>query len=160
MERNERSKGSEVAIFAAGCFWGVEEILRGIDGVKDTEVGYTGGTLQDPTYEDVIRGDTEHAEAIQITFDPEQISYEKLLDYFFRLHDPTTKNRSLDWVSATASAITSVGIGCPNEIVAGLSGPPHKWQSGAASPSSTRVWMDVREKLSPQSRHPTLAAVP
>ncbi len=95
MDRNEgaSSTGSEVAILAAGCFWGVEEILRGIDGVTDTEVGYTGGTLQNPTYEDVIRGDTEHAEAIQITFDPERISYEELLDYFFRLHDPTTKNK-------------------------------------------------------------------
>ena len=94
--RNRDNAGggqTEVAILAAGCFWGVQEILRGIDGVKDTKVGYTGGTLQEPTYEDVIRGDTEHAEAIQITFDPERISYEELLDYFFRLHDPTTRNK-------------------------------------------------------------------
>ncbi|MCH7549229.1 MAG: peptide-methionine (S)-S-oxide reductase MsrA [Candidatus Krumholzibacteriota bacterium] len=84
---------SESAILAAGCFWGVEEIFRGIDGVLDTEVGYTGGTLEDPTYEDVIRKDTGHAEAIRVEFDSEKLTYEQVLDYFFRLHDPTTKNR-------------------------------------------------------------------
>jgi len=83
----------EVAIVAAGCFWGVEEIYRGIDGVVDTEVGYTGGDLDDPTYPDVIRGDTGHAEAIRITFDPDIVSYEEILEYFYRLHDPTTENR-------------------------------------------------------------------
>lgn len=83
----------ESAILAAGCFWGVEEILRAIPGVIDTEVGYTGGTLDNPTYADVTRGDTGHAEAVRVVFDPEHISYEEILDYFFRLHDPTTKNR-------------------------------------------------------------------
>jgi peptide methionine sulfoxide reductase msrA/msrB len=81
------------AILAAGCFWGVEEILREIPGVLDTEVGYTGGALANPTYADVSGGNTGHAEAIRVLFDPETISYEEILDYFFRLHDPTTKNR-------------------------------------------------------------------
>ena len=83
----------ESAILAGGCFWGVEEILRQIPGVIDTEVGYTGGTFDNPTYTDVTRGNTGHAEAVRVVFDPDRISYGEILDYFFRLHDPTTKNR-------------------------------------------------------------------
>ena len=83
----------EEAILAAGCFWGVEEILREIDGIVDTEVGYTGGTTDNPTYRDVCNGNTGHAEAVRVVFDPSKISYEEVLDLFFRLHDPTTKNR-------------------------------------------------------------------
>lgn len=83
----------EVATFAGGCFWGVEEILRALPGVLDTTVGYTGGTLENPSYRDVMRGDTGHAESVEVVFDPSRISYEELLGYFFRLHDPTTKNR-------------------------------------------------------------------
>jgi peptide methionine sulfoxide reductase msrA/msrB len=85
--------GQEVALLAAGCFWGVEEILRSVSGVVATEVGYTGGSLVDPTYHDVVTGQTGHAEAVRITFDPATISYAEILEYFFRLHDPTTKNR-------------------------------------------------------------------
>lgn len=81
------------ATLAGGCFWGVEELLREIPGVLQTQVGYTGGTLKDPTYEDVKQGNTGHAEAIQIVFNPEVVSYEQLLETFFRLHDPTTPNR-------------------------------------------------------------------
>jgi peptide methionine sulfoxide reductase msrA/msrB len=84
---------TEVATLAGGCFWGVEEILREIPGVIDTEVGYTGGALAAPTYDKVKRGDTGHAEAVQITFDPQMVSYEEILRTFFRLHDPTTTNR-------------------------------------------------------------------
>jgi len=81
------------AILAGGCFWGMQEILRGIPGVIETEVGYTGGTTSDPVYEDVHAGTTGHAEAVRIVFDPQRLSYEDLLGYFFRMHDPTTPNR-------------------------------------------------------------------
>lgn len=82
------------AILAGGCFWGMEEILRKVDGVLDTEVGYTGGNMSNPTYEDVSSGKTGHAEAVRITFDPKKLSYAELLEkWFFRMHDPTTKNR-------------------------------------------------------------------
>lgn len=83
----------ETAILAGGCFWGMEDILRKIPGVVKTTVGYTGGTTANPTYEDVTTGRTGHAEAIEVVFDPARLSYETLLDYFFRMHDPTTPNR-------------------------------------------------------------------
>jgi len=83
----------ETAILAGGCFWGMEEIIRKIPGVIKTTVGYTGGTTANPTYEDVCTGGTGHAEAIQVEFDSARLSYESLLDYFFRMHDPTTLNR-------------------------------------------------------------------
>jgi len=83
----------ETAILAGGCFWGMEEIIRKIPGVIKTTVGYSGGKTADPTYEEVCTGDTGHAEAIQVVFDPARLRYEALLDYFFRLHDPTTLNR-------------------------------------------------------------------
>ncbi|MGA0040732.1 MAG: peptide-methionine (S)-S-oxide reductase MsrA, partial [Pirellulales bacterium] len=83
----------EVAVFAGGCFWGMENILRDIPGVLSTEVGYTGGKLPNPTYQQVCTGLTGHAEAVEITFNPDVVSYETLIDYFFRMHDPTTLNR-------------------------------------------------------------------
>lgn len=83
----------EKATLAGGCFWGVEEILRKTPGVISTRVGYAGGKTKMPTYEAVKRGDTGHAESIEVTFDPATIGYEQLLDLFFRLHDPTTLNR-------------------------------------------------------------------
>ena len=83
----------ETAILAGGCFWGMEEIIRKIPGVVKTTVGYTGGTTPDPSYEDVCTGTTGHAESIQIVFDSTRLGYESLLDYFFRMHDPTTLNR-------------------------------------------------------------------
>jgi peptide methionine sulfoxide reductase msrA/msrB len=84
----------ETAILAGGCFWGMEDILRKVDGVLETEVGYTGGSSKSPTYEDVKHGSTGHAESIRIVFDPKKLSYANLLEqWFFRMHDPTTKNR-------------------------------------------------------------------
>jgi len=83
----------EIAVFSAGCFWGVEEIIRKIPGVLKTTVGYTGGTTSHPVYETVTTGSTGHAEAIKIEFDAELVSYEQLLETFFKLHDPTTPNR-------------------------------------------------------------------
>src|SRR5689334_12671088 len=83
----------ETAILAGGCFWGMEEIIRKIPGVTKTTVGYSGGTTADPTYEDVCTGTTGHAESIEVVFDSSRLSYEQLLDYFFRMHDPTTLNR-------------------------------------------------------------------
>jgi peptide methionine sulfoxide reductase msrA/msrB len=83
----------EVATLAGGCFWGMEDILRGIPGVIRTRVGYTGGTTSSPFYPDVHEGTTGHAEAVEVVFDPRRISYEELLGWFFRMHDPTTLNR-------------------------------------------------------------------
>ena len=83
----------ETAILAGGCFWGMEEIIRKIPGVIKTTVGYSGGTTADPTYEEVCTGTTGHAESIEVVFDSSRLSYEMLLDYFFRMHDPTTLNR-------------------------------------------------------------------
>jgi peptide-methionine (S)-S-oxide reductase len=83
----------EQATLAAGCFWGVEAELRAVPGVVETKVGYTGGTTDQPTYEQVCSGRTGHAEAVWLRFDPARVSYEKLLDVFWKLHDPTTMNR-------------------------------------------------------------------
>jgi peptide methionine sulfoxide reductase msrA/msrB len=87
------SSKRETAILAGGCFWGMEEILRQIPGVIETTVGYTGGTVPNPTYEMVCAHNTGHAEAVRIVFDPDRLSYEQVLGYFFRLHDPTTRNQ-------------------------------------------------------------------
>ena len=82
-----------IAIFAAGCFWGVEEAFCHLDGVSKTTVGYTGGETENPSYEQVCSDKTGHAEAVQVEYDSDQIPYEKLLDIFWHCHNPTTFNR-------------------------------------------------------------------
>lgn len=83
----------EKATFGAGCFWGVEHILKSIPGVKATTCGYMGGEAPNPTYKQVCTGQTGHAEVVEVEFDPQVVTYETLLDFFWRLHDPTTLNR-------------------------------------------------------------------
>lgn len=83
----------ETATFGAGCFWGVEVTFRNTPGVIDASVGYSGGSTERPTYEEVCGDETGHAEVVQVIFDPERVSYEQLVDVFFANHDPTTKDR-------------------------------------------------------------------
>jgi peptide-methionine (S)-S-oxide reductase len=83
----------ETATFGAGCFWGVESVFEQVDGVVATKVGYTGGFTDAPSYEDVCSHRTGHAEAVEVTFDPARVSYDKLLDIFWMNHDPTQVNR-------------------------------------------------------------------
>ncbi len=83
----------EKATFAAGCFWGVEAAFRQLPGVTATRVGYTGGTVPNPSYELVCTDTTGHAEAVEVAYDPERVSYEELLDVFWSNHNPTTRNR-------------------------------------------------------------------
>jgi methionine-S-sulfoxide reductase len=86
-------RAESVALLAGGCFWGMEDLFRKLQGVLETNVGYTGGHLESPTYDDVKSGRTGHAESIRVVFDPNLLSYERLLAYFFSIHDPTTKHR-------------------------------------------------------------------
>ena len=83
----------DVAIFGAGCFWGVQSSLDKLEGINETEVGYSGGHKKDPTYKDVCSDKTGHAEVVKVVFDPSVISYKELVDHFFSIHDPTTLNR-------------------------------------------------------------------
>ena len=83
----------EKATFGAGCFWGVEKAFRRIDGVTDAALGYAGGTTRNPTYENVCTGRTGHAEVVEVTFDPQRVGYDRLLEVFWACHDPTQLNR-------------------------------------------------------------------
>ncbi|WP_266203268.1 peptide-methionine (S)-S-oxide reductase MsrA [Pontibacter kalidii] len=92
MESSENKK-LEKATFGAGCFWGIEETFRNTPGVADTEVGYMGGHVPDPTYQEVCSDRTGHAEVVQVTYDPQQVTYDQLLQVFWHAHDPTQFNR-------------------------------------------------------------------
>ena len=89
----KKEAGMEKAVFAGGCFWGVEALFEKLDGVIEATSGYTGGHTVNPTYRDVCYRDTGHAEAVEVVYDPEKVSYEELCVYFWRLHEPTTLNR-------------------------------------------------------------------
>lgn len=93
MDMNEMTKDAKTAIFGAGCFWGVEAAYRLIPGVLSTRVGYLGGTMENPTYQDVCSGRTGHAEVVEVTYDPARVTYDDLLTVFWENHDPTTLNR-------------------------------------------------------------------
>lgn len=88
------------ATFGAGCFWGVEKTFRGVPGVLDAAAGYTGGAFPNPTYEDVCRGNTGHAEAVQVEFDPALVSFEELLEVFWSSHNPTQPGRESDSIGS------------------------------------------------------------
>ena len=91
--RRTPSRRAEIAIFAAGCFWGIEEAFAKVKGVTSTEVGYSGGRTQNPTYEQVCSHTTGHAEVVRLEFDPSIVSYSRLLELFFEVHDPTSLDR-------------------------------------------------------------------
>ena len=87
------SEAQETALFAGGCFWGMQDLFRKLPGVLETRVGYTGGETADPKYKDVKTGGTGHAESLRVVFDPSKTSYRDLVEFLFQIHDPTTKNR-------------------------------------------------------------------
>jgi peptide-methionine (S)-S-oxide reductase len=91
--KEKASAPVETATFAGGCFWGVEHFFAAVPGVISAEVGYMGGTTENPTYKRVCQGDTNHAEVVHLRYDPNQVSFESLVNLFFKMHDPTTLNR-------------------------------------------------------------------
>ena len=128
--------GLQRATFAAGCFWGVEASFREVEGVVRTSVGYTGGRTSDPTYEQVCSDTTGHAEAVDVWFDPELVSYDDLLNVFWSIHDPTTPNRQgWDMGSQYRSAIFFHDAG--QEHVAMASRSEH--QAGSTRPIVTEI---------------------
>jgi hypothetical protein len=106
-------RGTQIATFAAGCFWGMEACFREIEGVRATRVGYTGGTTSDPDYRQVCAGDTGHAEAVEVAFDPRKVSYAQLLDAFWGVHNPTTATARAGTSAASARSRSRCPIAPP-----------------------------------------------
>ena len=126
------------AMFGAGCFWGVEEAFRRQEGVTSTAVGYSGGATENPTYEQVCTGRTGHAEVVHVQYDPEQLSYEQILDLFWNCHDPTTMNRQgADFGTQYRSAIFTREA--EQEASARLSKEKHEASGVHRSPIVTEI---------------------
>jgi peptide methionine sulfoxide reductase msrA/msrB len=120
-DRRADAAHSSVAILAGGCFWGMQQILREVPGVIETQVGYTGGSTPSPTYQDVSSGRTGHAEAVRVVFDPTKLSYAELLEsWFFRMHDPTTRHRQGNDVGAQYRSAIFVMSPEQEKIAAGV----------------------------------------
>ena len=121
----------QIATFGAGCFWGVEAAFREVEGVVSTRVGYTGGSLDNPTYTDVCSGRTGHAESVEVTFDSARVSYDKLLDVFCENHDPTTLNRQGPDVGAQYRSV--IFFHSPQQEAAARASKEKRQQSGKYS---------------------------
>ena len=133
----------EKATFGAGCFWGVEAAFAAIPGVTATAVGYEGGSLERPSYQDVCTDQTGHAEVVELDFDPAQVSYEQLLDAFFAFHDPTTLNRQgPDWARSTAPPSSSTPPGRRRRPAPKSSSSPPR---AASSPSASSPKLSPRK---------------
>jgi len=126
-----QAASSEVATLAGGCFWCLEAVFREVDGVEKVVSGYTGGTIANPTYEQVCSGKTGHAEAVQVSFDPSKTSYREILEIFFSIHDPTTLNQQgADVGTQYRSAIfyhSEKQKAIAEELIAGLN-KAHLWK--------------------------------
>ena len=126
------------ATFGAGCFWGVEEMFRRTPGVTATAVGYAGGDLPNPTYEDVCGDETGHAEVVEVAYDPAQVSYDQLLEVFFTCHDPTQRNRQGPDVGSQYRSV--VFFHSPEQQAAAEAAKAHLQTSGKVTrPVATQI---------------------